>query len=608
VFSPGQWHKSVPKDKLANIKFRVGLLTEARDNRNIQRGLIEMCKRDILFFINAFVWQINPKDLESEIGPFISWEWQDEALLETMSRLFEDQDDILWEKSREMGATWLALIIAIWLCLFHDNKLVLCISHSEEAVDKAGKKGTLFAKIDFIMKYLPDWLKRRVRRRKLSFDFRGTSGIAGLASTGRSGVGDRAAFVLLDEFSKQQNAEDILGQTADTGPRLFIGTHYGIGTTYHTLTQRPDLRKIIMHWSQHPDKAKGLYKSGTRGGYEAIDKHYAFAPDYRFVTDGTPIGGARPGIRSPWYDKEVIRRKNVRDVAMHLDINPAGSVAQSFDPLTIMDLISNYARNPEWEGDLLYDIDAGLPDRLVARVGGPLKLWINPTYLGKVPLGKYGAACDLSQGSGATPSCLSLGNLDTNEKVGELITPRLDPKQFAVLVVAICRLFVDESGEGAELVWEIPGPGIFFGAKVLELGYRNLWKRVREDKLSDRVTESLGWNNTLDTKDDLLLQYRTALFARQFINPSEAALRQCDSFKFDPATGHESSSEERSPEDPSGARKNHGDRVITDAMLWLLMKAKERRPKQAMEQKIPYNSLAGRRQEVERRYREEVWA
>src|SRR5258708_1745814 len=134
MLSPGKWHELVPKTLLNNLEFRVGLLKAAEHDPLIHRGLREICQQDVLFFVNVFVWQTNPLHVGHEVGPFITWDFQDEAIIETIRRLLMGgRRDALWEKSREMGATWMALIIAIWLTLFHENKRVLCISHSEEA-------------------------------------------------------------------------------------------------------------------------------------------------------------------------------------------------------------------------------------------------------------------------------------------------------------------------------------------------------------------------------------------------------------------------------------------------------------------------------------------
>lgn len=622
-----EYHLRVPRDPLKNIKFRRSILKQARGNPKVQAALREMCRRDIFFFFDVFCWQQNPKKVGKEVGPWITWDYQKKAVKETLKRTLEDQDDILWEKSREMGATWLALKMDVHGSLFHRNRRYLHISHSEKAVDDKQSKGTLFEKIRFIHKYLPSWMLRKTTSSKLLIDYPDTSSqISGAATTGRSGVGDRATKVLLDEFSKQQAATDILGQTADTGPRLFIGTHYGVGTEFYNLTQRPDMKKIVMHWIQHPDKNKGLYRyNAAKNEIELL--HYdletgtvkpgntfEYPPDFKFVYSEAPLGGPFPGIRSPWYDKECARRKNPRDIAMHLDIDPQGSQSQFFNPLTVRRLVELHAREPEWEGDLAYDADTGIPLALTRREGGMIKLWIRPIGhpslpKGFLPRGIYAAGCDVSAGTGATNSVASFGDAVTGLKVCEIATPHLRPEQFAPLVVAMCRMLLDEEDVPAKLCWETPGPGQTFGDVVLKLNYRNIYYREPVGgTYSVKMTANPvpGWHNNNQHSLTLFEHYRGALESQQFINRSIQALEETLKYRYSP-TGVEHPEKCKS-NDPSGARVNHGDRVMGDALLWKMMRqlsVSQEAAKIAEPEQVPHGSLAWRRMKRPQEKRDE---
>lgn len=574
MLSPGKWHLQVPRTYRANLQFRLKLLRLCRDNPARQAAMIHACKEDILFYVNAFVWQINPRLIKSEIGPFLTWPFQEEAILQTIHRLYEDQDDMLWEKSREMGATWMALIIEDWTCLFHPWKKFLTISHSEQAVDRAGDADSLFWKIRFMHEHLPGWLLRGAAKQKLRFRYPATrSSLTGTATSERSGVGGRATAILLDEFSKHRDDYAILGQTADTGPRLFIGTHYGLEQAFYGLTQRPDMRKIIMHWTQHPEKWKGAYRYDKKANQvEVLDKTYAYPADFNFVLSEEPLGGPFPGIRSPWYDRECRRRNNSRDVAMHLDINPQGSQSQFFDPLTIRILQETYAVPPVWEGDISFDPDSGRPRCLVKLEGGPVKLWILPKSDGSLPQAPYAAGADVSTGNGTTNSVFTAGDARSGEKVLEYATANTKPERFAMACVALCWLLKDESGEPAKFAWEHAGPGLVFGEKVIESGYRNIYYREAHQTLAGgKVSDLPGWYPNNSTKRLLLDEYRAALEARWFLNRSHIALKECLDYRRNPQGHVEHPGDLANKDDPSGARVNHGDRVIGDALCWKMM-------------------------------------
>jgi hypothetical protein len=137
---------------------------------------------------------------------------------------------------------------------------------------------------------------------------------------------------------------------------------------------------------------------GSKAPPQIQDKDYKFPKGYPFVTDGSPTGGMRPSVRSPWYDKQCREIGDSRAVARDLDINPSGSVSQFFDALVINDLVRLVSRPPVWEGEL---DDFGLG--LVRKAGGRIKMWVQPDTNGLPPLGRYGAGADVSFGTGASP-------------------------------------------------------------------------------------------------------------------------------------------------------------------------------------------------------------
>lgn len=594
MLSPARHHERVPRDPYRNLLWRRYLLRQCRSPR-YRAAVLAMCCEDCLFWINSFVIQYNPQKVGREIGPFITWPVQ-EKIVYTVLEKYQNRSDLLIEKSREMGVSWLLLIINDWCCLFHDWKKFSCISHSEQAVDKTEDLATLFGKVQFIHDNLPGWMVH-ARKRKLFFTFDKThSSMAGSATSKRTSVGDRNTGVLLDEFAKQETAEEIWSQTADVGPRIVVSTHYGVGTLFFELCQRPHLEKLQVHWSEHPDKNQGLYRyDAAMNKVEIIDKSYVFPPDYHFVMDGSPTGGPYPGLRSPWYDAETVRRASARDVAMHLDIDAKGSVSQFFDRLTINRLIQE-ARAPYWQGDLHYDRDRGEPIKLVKREGGPLKLWCPLNSDSRPPRSQYAAGADISAGSGATPSCFTATRAATGEKVVEYVNPWIRPEEFAVLCVALCRLFRDVDNDGALFAWEQQGPGGVFGQKVVELGYLHIYFKVDEFELNPEISDKPGWYPSPANKRLLLEDYRTALATHAFFNPSKEALEECLAFKYD-RRGHIEHGNHYGILDPSGASVNHADRVIADALAHKMAKqlaGREKEPKPAPT--CPVLSLQWRRE------------
>lgn len=576
TFSPGRHFEAVPADPAALLAFRDDLLAE--DSRACQRELAAMCSEDLIFYTNAFVWQFNPtKDGSEKVAPFRTWECQEEALRKLLWCV-ENGKDAVMEKSREMGASWMCLILFEWLWHFQPWNKFLVVSKDEKSVEDKADADSLFWKIDFLHDHLPPWLlpagydpkvHRRHGKAGSFFNPATKSSITGTASTGRAGVGGRATAIFVDEFSQIKEDREVLHRTSNTSRcRIFNGTHLGVDTALYELTQRPDIEKIRLHWTQHPDKFAGAYSWDARAKrVEFLDPSYAYPPDYKFVTDGTPSGGAAPGVRSPYYDEECTRKGSARAVAMDLDIDAAGATDQFYDAVLIRHLQAQYGRDPAWKGDPSVT-EAGKVNAFTEGGSGKLWLWDSLTIDGTPRPGRYAAGADTSEGRGRTPSVLSIVDAVTGRKVAAYANALIEPTNFGTLAAALCRAFCDETGKGAMLAWEAQGPGEEFALAVLAAGYTNIYFRTNEFTLNKKQTDQPGWYPSPANKRLVHGQYRDALRQRQFENPDSLALDEC--LAFTDATSGVDCEEFPVRGDPSGATTCHGDRAVADALAWMM--------------------------------------
>jgi hypothetical protein len=556
-----------------------------------------MCRRDILFFVNAFVYQFNPKAKgdEPKFGPFCTWDFQDEALLSLVESIHDQQDTVI-EKSREMGASWICLIVMLWYILFRPGVQFLLVSRDVDSVD-CKSPDSLFWKLRYMLRHLPDWLAPRMTDQSMYLcNEILQSYITGEASTKKAGIGGRATAIFLDEFSLVNDAQEIYDHTSDTAScRIFNFTHRGENTCASRLCKMPLIKKIVMHWSQHPRKNPGLYRyNAEKRATESLDSHYEYPPDFHFVMDGTPVGGPFPGLRSPWYDKEVPRKGSNRAVAMDLDINPEGATSQVFDPLVIAQLIRSGARPPSWEGDLIYDDKTGEPERLDKRAGGLIKLWCPLDAYGRPGKARYIFGTDTSTGKGASPTVFSVLNEDTGEKVLEYTNSRIYIHHAAPLAVALCKFFYN-----ALMIWEDKGPGETFGLLVLDLGYGNCYIRQDDHRLDKKMSSGpkYGWVPNPANIRTLIEDYSEALRRREYVNYSARALQECNAFMYD-KSGYVMHSGMKTG-DESGIGVNHGDHVVADALTCKLAKRKAR-VKKNEPRPVPLLSLEWRRDYAKR--------
>lgn len=571
MLSPGKWHEVVSREPRENLRWRMLVWDKAAGDLELRAWLMEICGQDILFWINTFVFTFNPR-LARRVWPFCTFEFQDRAVLKILECV-EGQKDLVVLKSREMGASWLCMIVQDWLTIFKSRSKFLSVSRNASLVDDAADPDSLFWKLDFIHKYLPSWMLDMdlLRRKKMSYVYeKSQSTINGQATTGAAGVGGRATAMFIDEFSRIEEAAELYQSTADTtGCRIFNFTFTDNVNKAFELSERADIEKLRMHWSEHPHKNEGLYQYDLQTNkLNRLDPKFEYAVDFNFIMDGK--------LRSPWYDKECKRRANSRDIAMNLDIDAKGAMYQFFDTVMIKDLKGELCRDPYWEGDVEFDEATGRFVQWKKRPGGPVKLWLMLDGQGFPACAPYGAGADISAGTGATPSVLSVVNCLTGEKVLEYADPFIKPERFAALCVAVCGLFHGPADGGALFAWEQQGPGEAFGKRVVELHYSYVHYNERNatlPHLGNPATDKPGWYPTNTARRVMLEEYRADLANRRFVNHSFTAMEETLSFIYTNKGTVEHSGVENT-DDPSGARMNHGDRVIADGLACKMVRSR----------------------------------
>ena len=573
----------IPKDLEENLKWRATAIQSVLHNQGNANFFREACSKDPLFFFNGFCWTFDPRNELHAKLPFILYPFQEEALIGIIDAI--GSHDLLLEKSRDMGASWICIGAFSWCFNYIPGFSGLFVSRVEDYVDKPGNPKCMFWKFDYLMSNLPSWLRpigynADMHRSKLHVENPDNGAVIdGESTTGNVARGDRRTAIMLDEFAAVEQGHRVLSSTRDaTNCRLFNSTPAGTSNAFYDIRQT-GIRRLRLHWSAHPLKSRGLYKTGDRGELKVVDSGN-FPLDYNPKLDNK--------LRSPWYDKECERAINDQEIAQELDIDYLGSGFQYFDARLVERAISQFAKPPMLIGELEYDDTNGDPIRFVEGIGGSLQLWCTLDGDGK-PIGikKCSAGTDVSAGTGASNSCISGYDITTCEKVWEYANSHIRPEQFAKQAVAICKLF-----GSAYLIWESYGPGRQFGAKLKDLNYGNIYMRKRDEAISSKVSDVPGWCPTPEGKLVLMGDYRDAISHGQCINRSRVALEETLEYIHTP-DGSIEHSRALSKVDPSGAKKNHGDRVIADALAWKILKERTHTPV-VEKQEVPVGCLKWR--------------
>jgi hypothetical protein len=632
MLSPANHHLLLSRDLKQNLRQRRALLKLAIDNPPVQRRLQQMCREDILFYIKFACWQYDvSKEGALAVAPFITSPRQEELIVarpETHAHLdpydrgvlycLENGKTMACEKSRWQGASWLFMFVMGWHCGFHDHRGWICISRDEDAVDD-DTANSLFWKLRYVLAHQPDWLMGKVKTPKLYFKFTRTgSEISGEASTAKAGVGGRGSAIFVDEFPEIQHGQQVREKTALTAnSRFFVGTHLGAGTPFDQMCDArlsPEIVRQRLHWTDGLDYQRaGLYQADpdSPGMVRFLDKSYRHRSDYPFVLDGSPTGGPMPGVRSPWYDDKAKMIGDPRSVAQNLDIDVAGSAKQFFDPIQVRALVAA-CRPPVWEGEADFDRQGNLLGMHPER-GGRLRLWVPPDGFGNLPAAHYCAGADIAAGTGATNSCFSAIDGGQSLVALEWADPRTDEKQFAALCVALCRWLKDKAGDGAYFGWDSSGQqGARFCIAMAEIGYGNIY--YNEDDVikhtSIRRERRPGWFGGNDQRFNALKDYRNALYDRTLADRSERCLKETLLFEVG-KNGEVKHSSETRTNDPTGAKKNHGDMVISRIIAWMLAKELAAGGRRAVykEEAVLPGSLEWllKLEEGQRRQLEEAW-
>lgn len=559
-----------PKNPRQNIRYRRELMLAASESDDFKSACWTRAKSDIVWFIDTFGWTYSPKEFpDAPNRPFILWPYQEDAVRRLNDAI--GKHDMLIEKSRDMGASWLCIAVFLWRWMFFERQSFLMGSRKQELVDKSGDPKSLFWKVEYFLRSMPGWMAPRYTRTSMHF-FNNENGstIDGESTNDDFARGDRRSAILLDEFpAVVDNGHNILAATRDaTNCRIFNGTPQGSSGAYYDTRQsflknNPE-RILRMHWTLHPYKSRGSYttENGQPNGQRVlIDKKYKHDPNYHWILDGK--------VRSPWYDEQCIRAAHAQEIAQELDIDYAASGWQFFDPAVLDECVREMAKRPLHVGEVSYELK-GTDPRFDPSQDGRVKFWCQLDGYGNPPPADYVIGFDIATGKGGEMSSNSVASVvekKTGHKVAQFTGNTIEAQEFAVYGQALANLFKNKEGRPAFVIWEVNGPGMEFSKRITGDGFKNVYLREAENSLYRKKTQKAGWYSTSETKRVLLSDYKAAIMRREFWNPCEEAIRECGEYVHRP-NGTIEHSRCRGTLDPTSTGENHGDMVIADALAY----------------------------------------
>lgn len=248
-----------------HLKQRVKIQRAAKDP-DYQTLQLALCKKDPIHFINNFCWTYDPRKDYAHI-PFVLYPFQEDLVKQIVNHI-ECGDDMLVEKSRDMGVTWATQALGLWGWLFKgwDGRVG---SRTENFVDTQGDMDSLFEKLRYMVNRLPSWMlpkgfsadKHATYMRLINPD--ANCSIIGEAPTANFGTGGRRKWALLDEFAYWPHAESSWRKLGDTTPcRIAVSTPEGRGNKFAQLRfdEQLTIKRVTLHWRLHPHKTDVWYE------------------------------------------------------------------------------------------------------------------------------------------------------------------------------------------------------------------------------------------------------------------------------------------------------------------------------------------------------------
>jgi hypothetical protein len=218
-----------------------------------------------IFFIENFGWTFDPRpEADPHDLPFILFEYQKDAIRALFDHI-DNGKDLLFEKSRDMGASWLIFAyVPLWYWLFRDGSNFLMGSYKEALVDNR-TRDSLFGMCDYAIQNLPKWLlpkgfnfeKHRNQMKLVNpVNFNQITGDTMNPDFGR---GTRKTAILFDELGSWEYGKEAW-ESSSQATRCRIANSTPKGYNFFAMLRGSGVDVHTMHWRQHPLKDEMWYE------------------------------------------------------------------------------------------------------------------------------------------------------------------------------------------------------------------------------------------------------------------------------------------------------------------------------------------------------------
>ncbi len=322
-------------------------------------------RKDCVFFIEHYLKTFDPRP---EAAPhhldFTLYDFQKDYVNGLVKAIREGYD-IFDEKSRDMGASWLALAVRFWLWLYEEGYQGLLGSRKEDYVDN-GTLDSLYGKLDYFIREIKDPLllpqgfdiKKHRTYMKLMNPENGNV-LKGESANKNFSRAGRYKDILYDEFGFWPDARHSWTAGGDATRCRHAVTTPPDEPSFAKVIRFSDKIKVrTWHWSLHPHKDVAWYESEkSRRTEEEVLHEIDISWEYSSTGKPYPEIKRCPVGQYP-YDPTL---PLYRTLDIGLDAVAIGywQPVRNSDWITLVDAYENYDKIIDWYMPFLgKDIDA----------------------------------------------------------------------------------------------------------------------------------------------------------------------------------------------------------------------------------------------------------
>lgn len=238
------------------------------------RLILDVWAVDPVAFIEDFCF-IQMPEFRNEVKPFFLFEYQKKVIMRLLDSELSGLDvELLIDKPRGMGLTWIIAAYIVWRWLFTPNWSGFVLSRTEAEVDdgSADPSSSIFGKIRFILGHMPAWILPEGFKAKGA---KGTSTdsklrllnpnmgtiIAGSSTNANAGRSRRYSFIFADEcFSIERFTEVWRSLQSVARVKVFVSTVKPgrVFKEFKELIENAG-NYISLSWKEHPFKDQEWY-------------------------------------------------------------------------------------------------------------------------------------------------------------------------------------------------------------------------------------------------------------------------------------------------------------------------------------------------------------